>query len=72
MKALRILYGINLGEAKTLVTAHPIWSSVVHANEPLHEALEKYAASWSNAGSNATDAENKVSLAVEGMRKRKW
>jgi hypothetical protein len=61
MKAVRILYGINLGEAKRLVTAHPIWSSVVRANEPLHDALEKYAASWSDDGLNATnttDAEN--------------
>lgn len=61
MKAVRILYDINLGEAKRLVTAHPIWSSVVRANEPFHDELEKYAASWSvdslNA-TNASDAEN--------------
>lgn len=56
MKALRILYGINLGEAKTLVTAHPIWSSVVRANEPFHDALERYAASWSVDSLNATNA----------------
>lgn len=43
MKALRLLYGIRLGEAKKLVAAHPVWLSVVQANEPFHAELERIA-----------------------------
>lgn len=39
MKAIRALYGLSLGEAKRLVTSHPIWYQVVKANESLHEEL---------------------------------
>ena len=43
MKVLRLLYGIRLGEAKKLVAAHPVWLSVVQANEPFHAELEHIA-----------------------------
>lgn len=48
MKAIRVLYKIRLADAKKIVTAHPVWSSVVRANEPFHAELEKFAATWSN------------------------
>ena len=40
IKALRLLYGINLGKAKRLVSTHPSWIAIAHQTEPLHEAAE--------------------------------
>lgn len=40
MKILREIYGISLGQAKTLVTSQPVWSKVVKGTEPLHDDLE--------------------------------
>lgn len=39
MKALRELYGLSLGEAKSLVTAHPAWDDEVSNADVLHKEL---------------------------------
>lgn len=45
MKVLKELYGLSLGEAKAVVTAHPAWISAVTRADVLHgeivEALSK-------------------------------
>lgn len=37
------VYALPLNEVKDLVTAHPVWKSIVDAAEPLHGELEKLA-----------------------------
>jgi len=32
---------ISLGQAKEIVTSHPVWAKVVRAAEPLHDDLEE-------------------------------
>jgi ribosomal protein L7/L12 len=40
IKVVRQTLGISLGEAKMLVSRHPVWHKVVEANAPLHETAE--------------------------------
>lgn len=42
IRALRELYGMHLGEAKQLVSAHPSWIPVARQAEPLHEAVTEW------------------------------
>ncbi len=46
MKAVRSLYGVDLGIAKELVSSHPVWAKVVEANEPLHALLRRLVQDW--------------------------
>lgn len=39
MKVIRELYGLSLGEAKALVTAHPIWTDTVRGADVLHQEI---------------------------------
>lgn len=39
IKAVRELLGVNLGEAKQLVSQNPVWHDVVEAHIPLHDEL---------------------------------
>jgi ribosomal protein L7/L12 len=41
IKASMQLFGIGLGEAKSLVTSHPSWSQTAEAAKPFQEALIK-------------------------------
>jgi ribosomal protein L7/L12 len=41
IKAVRTLYGVGLGDAKQIVTAHPVWAEVVRNTQPLHEKMIK-------------------------------
>ncbi len=41
MRLVRKQFGVNLGIAKELVSAHPSWSDVVRANRPLHDEVER-------------------------------
>ena len=41
MKVLKEIYKLSLGEAKELVTAHPVWAAEVRSADSLHEELEK-------------------------------
>ncbi|HZR44574.1 MAG TPA: hypothetical protein VFB12_30965 [Ktedonobacteraceae bacterium] len=41
IKMVRELYQLSLGEAKQVVSAHPVWKEVVQASEPLHELVEQ-------------------------------
>jgi len=40
IKAVMNEYGIPLGAAKTLVSSHPAWATVVDAAKPLHRDLD--------------------------------
>jgi hypothetical protein len=40
MKALIVICDISLRDAKSLVSAHPVWKDVVAASEPLQEEAE--------------------------------
>lgn len=33
------LFGVGLGDAKTIVAAHPSWLQTAEASEPFHDAL---------------------------------
>ncbi len=46
MKAVRSLYGVDLGTGKELVSSHPVWAKVVEANEPLHALLRRLVQDW--------------------------
>ena len=39
MKVIRALYGINLAEAKRIVSVHPIWKAIVHPTQTLFEEI---------------------------------
>ena len=39
IKVMRILYHVNLRDAKIMVTAHPVWADLVHRWDPIHAAL---------------------------------
>ena len=39
MKIVRVLYSVNLHDAKLIVTAHPVWADLVQSWEPIHAAL---------------------------------
>ena len=41
IKVLRIIYHVDLGKAKALVTQSPVWSDVVESHKELHEQLEE-------------------------------
>lgn len=41
MRVLKETYNLSLGEAKEIVTAHPIWANAVRNADSLHEELEK-------------------------------
>jgi len=40
MKVLKEVYKLPLGEAKALVTAHPVWADEIKSADILHEELE--------------------------------
>jgi hypothetical protein len=40
IRILRQALGLRTGEAKRLVTGHPLWRDEARASEPLHEAVE--------------------------------
>lgn len=40
IKAVMKEYGVSLGEAKTLVSSHPAWATIVSAAHPLHEDID--------------------------------
>ncbi len=42
MKVIRVLYGVNLHDAKLIVTAHPVWANLVQSWDPIHAALIEY------------------------------
>jgi hypothetical protein len=39
IKVVRILYHVNLRDAKSIVTAHPVWADLVQRWDPIHAAL---------------------------------
>ncbi len=39
IKVVRMLYHVNLHDAKLIVTAHPIWADLVQRWDPIHAAL---------------------------------
>lgn len=39
IKVVRWMYALSLGEAKRIVTAHPIWTNVVRNADTVHEQL---------------------------------
>lgn len=39
IKAVMNEYGVSLGLAKTLVSNHPVWMTVVDAAKPLHRDI---------------------------------
>jgi ribosomal protein L7/L12 len=41
LKVLMQVFGLSLGDAKQVVSAHPVWKDTVAAAAPLHEELEK-------------------------------
>ncbi|HKY30184.1 MAG TPA: hypothetical protein VJM12_19800 [Pyrinomonadaceae bacterium] len=41
MRILKETYQVSLGEAKKMVTAHPVWADTVRDGDILHEELEK-------------------------------
>jgi len=43
MRFLVSEYRVGLGEAKSLVSSHPVWSEVVEASKPLHDELVREA-----------------------------
>jgi hypothetical protein len=40
IKIVRTLYNLPLGEAKQVVSSHPVWETTVRNAEPFHEELE--------------------------------
>ncbi len=40
MRALVEIFGMSLGDAKTAVAGHAVWTEVSNAAEPLHDQLE--------------------------------
>lgn len=39
MRVIREVYGVGLGDAKRIVTAHPVWTPLVQHWDPIHAAL---------------------------------
>jgi len=41
IRVLRDASSLTLGQAKDIVSSHPVWAEVVRAAEPLHDDLEE-------------------------------
>lgn len=41
IRVVREASDLTLGQAKEVVSSHPVWAEVVRAAEPLHEDLEE-------------------------------
>ncbi|MGE6763699.1 hypothetical protein ACQKGO_37155 [Corallococcus interemptor] len=50
IKGLMQLYGLSLGDAKSIAASHPVWRGIVKAAEPLHDELEAYAEKMKGGG----------------------
>ncbi|MBN8470715.1 hypothetical protein JYJ95_29775 [Corallococcus exiguus] len=50
IKGISQLYGLSIGDAKSVVAGHPVWRGIVKAAEPLHQELEDYAEKMKGGG----------------------